>query len=261
MRRSSKIAPAPDDAALDKARRYLGGGGNGNLAALPPPGPTNKPAPPPPPYEPPWLSKSVLMPIAAAPRTVPPSPPPPKAAPPSAAELVPPLAVGAPSPVMVPADDVQPTTTVAFEADGGGPQWLRVAVCTWNLHGKETPDDLSPWLRSSGDSGGGGSSSPVDLYAIGTQEAQRGIEASVLLPSKAKWLAKVTEALGAGYSCLGSQTLAAIHLVLFVRTALLARVTDVQVAHVATGIGGVVGNKGGVAVGLRATHDARVPVR
>jgi hypothetical protein len=105
---------------------------------------------------------------------------------------------------------------------------LRVVVATWNLHGKEAPDDLKPWL--------GGAVATPDVYAIGTQEAQRGIEASVLLPSKAQWLGRLETALGPHYKCVGSQTLVAIHLAVFVRTRLLPQVAHVQSAHVSTGL-------------------------
>ena len=121
---------------------------------------------------------------------------------------------------------------------------MRVMVCTWNMHGKEPSADLSPWLRPDSSSNG----PPPDLYAIGTQEAERSIEASFLLPSKAAWLAKLTTALGDDYVCIGSQTLMAIHLALFVRRARLSDIGGVQMACVSTGAGGVMGNKGGVAV-------------
>jgi hypothetical protein len=129
---------------------------------------------------------------------------------------------------------------------------LRVVVATWNLHGKEAPDDLKPWL--------GGAVATPDVYAIGTQEAQRGIEASVLLPSKAQWLGRLETALGPHYKCVGSQTLVAIHLAVFVRTRLLPQVAHVQSAHVSTGLStgfaGSLGNKGGVAIALTLGHTS-----
>ena len=130
--------------------------------------------------------------------------------------------------------------------------WLRVVVATWNLHGKEAPDNLMPWL--------GGAVATPDVYAIGTQEAQRGIEASVLLPSKAQWLGRLETALGPRYKCVGSQALVAIHLAVFVRTRLLPQVAHVQSAHVSTGLStgfaGSLGNKGGVAIALTFGHTS-----
>jgi hypothetical protein len=178
------------------------------------------------------------------------------------------IAVPKPAPVLV-----------ASHHDGPATDRLRVLVGTWNLHGSEPEQSLAPWLGTpsdsggssssssssssggdgGGSSGGGGSSSsdgganrpPADVIAIGTQEAFRSIEASVLIPSKGKWLARLQAAVGKGYVCVGSQALCAIHVAVFVRLPLLPLVSHVQSAHVATGIGnGTLGNKGGVAIGL-----------
>ncbi|KOO34482.1 endonuclease exonuclease phosphatase family protein, partial [Chrysochromulina tobinii] len=157
-------------------------------------------------------------------------------------------------------EDERPLSTRSLEE--AEPRWLtdaahadamlRVVVATWNLHGKEAPDDLKPWL--------GGAVATPDVYAIGTQEAQRGIEASVLLPSKAQWLGRLETALGPHYKCVGSQTLVAIHLAVFVRTRLLPQVAHVQSAHVSTGLStgfaGSLGNKGGVAIALTLGHTS-----
>ena len=122
------------------------------------------------------------------------------------------------------------------------PARLHVFVATWNLHGKDVDDDLAPLLTSS--------TGAPDVYAVGTQEAGRTIEASVLRPSKAKWQAKLEDALGEGYVCVGSQTLVAIHLAVFVRRPWLERVSSVQCSHVATGQADMLGNKGGVAIAI-----------
>jgi hypothetical protein len=131
-------------------------------------------------------------------------------------------------------------------AAAGSTAAARVFVGTWNLHGKDPPRDLRPWLQAGTDTG----APQYDMYAIGTQEACRSIEMSLLLPSKAKWEAKLREALGGEYVCVASHTLAAIHLALFVRRGLLPSISHVRTAHVATGIGNALGNKGGVGVSL-----------
>ena len=88
------------------------------------------------------------------------------------------------------------------------------------------------------------------MYVIGTQEAERSIEKSLLNPSKTKWLLRVNAALGDGYECVASHSLVAIHLALYVRTGLLPEVSNVRTAHVACGIGDILGNKGGVGISL-----------
>ena len=129
---------------------------------------------------------------------------------------------------------------------------MRVFVGTWNLHGCDPGDaeDLSKWL---GDPGSGGA---PDIFAIGSQEAERSIQASVLNTSKAKWMASLQTALGGGYVCIGSQTLVAIHLAIFVKVHLLSAISGVQQAHVATGLAGTLGNKGGVAIALNVAKTS-----
>jgi phosphatidylinositol-bisphosphatase len=110
------------------------------------------------------------------------------------------------------------------------------------MHGKDPPDDLSPWL--------GDASKRYDLYAIGTQEACRSIEMSLLLPSKAKWESRLRETLGSEYVCVATHTLAAIHLALFARRSLMGSIRCIRTAHVATGIANTLGNKGGVGISV-----------
>ena len=214
---SSKVAPAPPDVNVPREKAFDDARSwLGN--ELPPPG-SSKVAPPPPPFEPPWkdpVAQRVAKDSVAQP--------------------------AGPSRLILPEDDM----IVPQNA------WLRVVVATWNLHGKEAPDNLMPWL--------GGAVATPDVYAIGTQEAQRGIEASVLLPSKAQWLGRLETALGPRYKCVGSQALVAIHLAVFVRTRLLPQVAHVQSAHVSTGLStgfaGSLGNKGGVAIALTLGHTS-----
>ena len=118
---------------------------------------------------------------------------------------------------------------------------LRLFVGTWNMHGKAPPASLVPWLPASPDA--------HDMYVIGTQEAERSIEKSLIISSKAKWEAALRAHLGDGFVLLSAHTLAAIHIVCFVSVRLLGQVGNVQTAAVATGIGNTLGNKGGVALG------------
>lgn len=96
----------------------------------------------------------------------------------------------------------------------------------------------------------GDSNNDYHIVAIGTQECERSIEKSVLYPSKEVWESYLCEYLQARYSVIKSETMAAIHLVVFVKNELAPFVSIVKSASVATGIGNVVGNKGAVAVGL-----------
>lgn len=71
---------------------------------------------------------------------------------------------------------------------------LRLFVGTWNMHGKAPPASLVPWLPASPDE--------HDMYVIGTQEAERSIEKSLIISSKAKWEAALRAHFGNGFVLL-----------------------------------------------------------
>ncbi|KAL1518982.1 hypothetical protein AB1Y20_003251 [Prymnesium parvum] len=128
---------------------------------------------------------------------------------------------------------------------------IRVYVGTWNMHGKEPPESLAPWVPATAEAAEGAAEGEgFDLYVIGTQEAERSIEMSILNPWKSKWILRLNSALGEGYVCLASHSLMAIHLAVYARRELLPQVSHVHSAHVACGIGDVLGNKGGVGISL-----------
>jgi len=93
-------------------------------------------------------------------------------------------------------------TQTKYSAAGGEPSGgaavevstLRLFVGTWNMHGKEPPASLRPWLPAS--------PNEHDMYVIGTQEAERSIEKSLIISSKAKWEAALRAHLGDGFVLL-----------------------------------------------------------
>jgi hypothetical protein len=115
---------------------------------------------------------------------------------------------------------------------------VRVVAVTWNMHGKLPSGDLGA-LFPPGD---------AEIYAIGSEECERSIGASLLVQSKGRWLGRLGEALGPDYTRIASHTLAAIHLAVYVHASLLPALSDVRTAAVACGVGNALGNKGGVAV-------------
>lgn len=116
---------------------------------------------------------------------------------------------------------------------------MQVFTGTWNLHAKAFPSNLADWVLPE-----------QDVYAIGTEECERSIEASVVFSSKARWTRCLADLLGEGYVELAQQTLQAIHIVVFVRARLFPYCHHIEHGAVATGIGSVMGNKGGVAIGF-----------
>ena len=133
---------------------------------------------------------------------------------------------------------------------------LLVYTCTWNMAGKPPPSDLTLLLQGEREaaSANGGAWQPAHhLYAIGSEECERGILASMLVPGaeeKLAWEGALSRALGSSYYPVASQALGATHLVVFAHTALRNLVSDVKRGGVATGFANTLSNKGGVAVGL-----------
>lgn len=127
---------------------------------------------------------------------------------------------------------------------------VRVFTCTWNMNAKAAStaalrEDLFA------------ASSRFHLCAIGTQECERSIAQSVLISSsKEKWEAQIAAALGSNFTRVATATLSATHLAVYAHTALRPAINDVQTAFVPCGVGDVLGNKGGVAVGFNVGKTA-----
>lgn len=119
---------------------------------------------------------------------------------------------------------------------------LRVLCASWNMHGKAPPPRVDGLLR------GCRPGVHFDLFAVGSQEAERPIELAVFNSSKARWEATLCDTLGPRYRLVASHTLAALHLAVFVAQDMVNLVSRVRTAHVATGLANAVGNKGGVGI-------------
>ena len=127
---------------------------------------------------------------------------------------------------------------------------FKVMVVTWNMNGQIPAEDLnSIFKHASGlvveGSGTDLESTQCHMVVVGTQECSRSIEQSVLFPNKDLWERLLSTYLP-GYSIVKAETLTALHAALFVRTDMKHLVTKVESDKVATGIGNIVGNKGGV---------------
>ena len=235
---SSKIAPAPPPEAAQLTPR-----GTGGLVLKPP----SIAAQPQVPLAEKFSSSSYQKQQQPPPSPAPAPPPPPPKEEPEYSEPPPPQpVVEEPPPAEPEAQKPLPPPIVVQSSQAMMSEKLRVFVGTWNLHGKEPEADLSPWL---GDPTAHPESAP-DVFAIGTQEAERGIQASVLRPKKAVWQSHLEAALGDGYQCIGSQTLVAIHLAVFVKASLVDLISNVQTGYHGTGLGGTLGNKGGTALAM-----------
>ncbi|KAG9072363.1 inositol polyphosphate 5-phosphatase [Linnemannia hyalina] len=105
---------------------------------------------------------------------------------------------------------------------------------------------------------------PYHIIAINTQECEREIREAVLFPSKNTWEKHLQTSLGPDYVMIKTETMAALHIAVFIWKPIedlvsgnifnLIFVTflvgSVDSSTVATGIGGIVGNKGAVAISV-----------
>eukprot|EP00611_Tribonema_gayanum_P020863 TRINITY_DN389_c1_g2_i1.p1 TRINITY_DN389_c1_g2~~TRINITY_DN389_c1_g2_i1.p1 ORF type:complete len:728 (+),score=235.71 TRINITY_DN389_c1_g2_i1:124-2307(+) len=139
---------------------------------------------------------------------------------------------------------------------------LRIFAGTWNIAGEmlSTAEDLEEWLGVEVCPG----ESPPDLFAIGFQEvidlSAGNVVADSFLDNQSRtnarrWLELIENYLdiygkrhGVKYRQLSHKRLLGTYIVVMAEASLACRVTDVQRAHVATGIGGKLGNKGAVAI-------------
>uniref|UniRef100_A0A7S4LHD9 Inositol polyphosphate-related phosphatase domain-containing protein n=1 Tax=Eutreptiella gymnastica TaxID=73025 RepID=A0A7S4LHD9_9EUGL len=87
------------------------------------------------------------------------------------------------------------------------------------------------------------------VYVIGTEECERSIAKSYVNSSKDKWEEKLISGLGEEYKVIASETLMAIHIIVFVRHDVAKHTRQVNTDKVPTGLlNGTVGNKGAVCV-------------
>eukprot|EP00435_Cladocopium_sp_Y103_P016190 s1726_g4.t1 len=116
---------------------------------------------------------------------------------------------------------------------------IRVYCGIWNLHGKRAPSDLHAWIPPS---------MRHHIYAIGTCECERSLEKSLIWSSKARWERQMQDYFGQDYRMIGSNTMSAVHLMVFLHRTLWKYCAEVVTCHVATGFANVIGNKGSTQV-------------
>ncbi|KAF9170338.1 inositol polyphosphate 5-phosphatase [Mortierella sp. AD011] len=91
---------------------------------------------------------------------------------------------------------------------------------------------------------------PYHIIVINTQECEREIREAVLFPSKVAWEKQLQASIGPEYVMIKTETMAALHIAVFVWKPIESLVNAVDSSTVATGIAGIVGNKGAVAVSV-----------
>lgn len=128
---------------------------------------------------------------------------------------------------------------------------LKIFIGTWNMYGRLLPIDLSTFLtptttKSNNDEAticglDGSATHPYHLLVIGTQECERDISESLFYPSKEVWEKRLSDYLGSHYKLIKTETLAALHIAVFVWLPVQHLVKDVQSESIKTGWANMVG--------------------
>ena len=97
---------------------------------------------------------------------------------------------------------------------------LKLCCITWNMHGlnpnqNEIQSLLDPHKN-------------CDIYAIGSEECLRSIFKSLFYSDKSAWESSLRNYFGSNYALIASETLCAIHLVIFIRTSLIKNISKVR---------------------------------
>lgn len=118
---------------------------------------------------------------------------------------------------------------------------ISVWIGTWNVNGKSPSTSIKPWLLNSNE---------PDILVFGFQEIDLSTQAHLLYNDGAKkteWIKCITECIGTTeYTQVSSKQLVGILIVLFVKVSLFEHVSEVSSNQVATGVMGMLGNKGGI---------------
>eukprot|EP00940_MAST-03C_sp_MAST-3C-sp2_P001812 g1812.t1 len=111
---------------------------------------------------------------------------------------------------------------------------LNIVVCSWNV-GNKDPKTFSPLVPSNG--------GDADIVAVGLQESTYGVSVD---GNRKETLKLLQESLGSDYELVEALHLMQMKLYVFVKGELHKHVLKKERFVEATGIGGVVGNKGGL---------------
>ena len=131
------------------------------------------------------------------------------------------------------------------------PKSLLLYCLTWNLAGKFPNIESLSYVIPQG----------YDIYVISTQECGQSISASFysksIIPKWTRLLMQYfDDKCGKGtFAMIQNQTLIAINMIIFIkRRTLSSHITHIESQSIPTGIGGIIGNKGGVAISFVYNH-------
>ncbi|KAL3700164.1 hypothetical protein R1sor_018186 [Riccia sorocarpa] len=120
-------------------------------------------------------------------------------------------------------------------------QKISLFIGTWNVGNSRPPKDLTPWIPSN---------PHYELVAIGSQECDYPARHPFTECSK-DWLHTISAHLGGRYKLVHSTSRGQMRLVIFVRTDSEKAISDLDSGSIATGVGHVMANKGGVCIAFK----------
>lgn len=143
---------------------------------------------------------------------------------------------------------------------------VKIFCGSWNVNGKYLKEGaLSDWLCPANTEYSDSNGCPTsDLYFIGFQEAVDLTAVNVAMDTETRkrtgqWQEAISECLsskGGRYKLLATKYLVGLILYAYVKESLVGFVRDVRTSSAAVGIGGFLGNKGGVSIRLTLFDSA-----
>eukprot|EP00300_Choanocystis_sp_HF-7_P017358 c19708_g1_i2.p1 GENE.c19708_g1_i2~~c19708_g1_i2.p1 ORF type:complete len:475 (+),score=119.39 c19708_g1_i2:41-1465(+) len=124
---------------------------------------------------------------------------------------------------------------------------ITVHVCTWNVNAKFPDEDITPWLQATMEP-------QPEVIAVGLQEMVELNTQNLILTDNTRameWQMHLNKILNSGphvYEAIARRQLVGVYLVVFVRGDHSINVSDVRSESVGCGLGGWMGNKGGIGV-------------
>ena len=121
---------------------------------------------------------------------------------------------------------------------------MKKTICclTWNMHGQRPSErELNDLLQKHKEKN-------FDIYVIGSQECLRSIFKSLFYSDKSIWENQLKLYFGDEYEMLSSVTLAAIHIIIFVKKNIRNNINAINYNSVKTGVYNYLGNKGAVGI-------------
>ena len=119
---------------------------------------------------------------------------------------------------------------------------LKICCITWNMHGLNPGPNVIKSLLDPH------RQNDFDIYAIGSEECLRSIFKSLFYSDKTIWEDNLKSYFRKDYELIASETLCAIHLVIFIKSSLIKNISRVQANKVKTGAKNLLGNKGAVGI-------------